>query len=131
MEYRRNTLEEKRGKFHSCLLWKSRAIDALLYSFQNMNTVREELHLFDDPFRMILEVHEEYHQLIEDKVRQEEDDAWFDKLDKNRYLKENPSNHHLERNHTQVDLHQNPPDHNPATHQPKKEPWLKGFKLQI
>ena len=72
MEYRTNTLEERRGKLHSCLLRKSSATDALLYSFQNMNTVREELHLFGDQFKMILEVHEEYHHLIEDKVRQEE-----------------------------------------------------------
>ena len=30
MEYRRSTLEEKRGKLHPHLLWKSSAIDALL-----------------------------------------------------------------------------------------------------
>ena len=48
-----------------------------------MNTVREELRLFDDQFMMILEVHEEYHQLIEDKVKQEEDEVWCDKLDEN------------------------------------------------
>ena len=48
-----------------------------------MNTVREELNLFDDQFSMILEVHKEYHQLIEDKVKQEEDKVWFDKQDKN------------------------------------------------
>ena len=48
-----------------------------------MNTVWEELCLFDYQFRMILEVPEEYHQLIEDKVKQEEDEVWFDKLDEN------------------------------------------------
>ena len=78
MEYRRNTLEERRGKLHSRLLQKSSAMDALLYSFQNMNTVREELCLFDDQFRLILKVHEKYHQFIEDKVKQEEDKVWFD-----------------------------------------------------
>ena len=70
MEYRRNTLEERRGKLHSRLLRKSSAIEAQLYSFQNMNMEREELRLFDDQFRMILEVHEEDHQLIENKVKQ-------------------------------------------------------------
>ena len=73
VENRRNTLEERRGKLYSRLLQKSSAIDALLYSFQNMNTVREELFLFDEQFRMILEIHMVYHQLIEDKVKQEED----------------------------------------------------------
>ena len=73
VENRRNTLEEWRGKLYSRLLQKSSAIDALLYSFQNMNTVREELFLFDEQFRMILEIHMVYHQLIEDKVKQEED----------------------------------------------------------
>ena len=85
MEYRRNTLEERRGKLHSRLLWKSSAIDALLYSFQNVNMVREDLCLFDDQFRMILEFHEEYHQLIEHKVKDEEDEVWFDKPDENMY----------------------------------------------
>ena len=32
---------------------------------------------------MILEVYEECHQLMEDKVKQEEDEIWFDKLDEN------------------------------------------------
>ena len=48
-----------------------------------MNTVREELRLFNDQFRMILEVYKEYHQLIEDKVKQEKDEVRFDKLDEN------------------------------------------------
>ena len=43
--------------------------------------MREELCLFDDQFRMILEAHEENHQLTEDKVKQEKDEVWFDKLD--------------------------------------------------
>ena len=30
---------------------------------------------------MILEVHEKYYQLTEDKVKQEEYEVWFDKLD--------------------------------------------------
>ena len=78
-----NTLEERRGKLHSHLLGKSSAIDALLYSFQNMNTVREALRFFGEQFRIILEVHEQYHQLIEDKVKQEEDEVWFGKLHEN------------------------------------------------
>ena len=53
VEYRKNTLEERGGKLHLHVLRKSSAIDALLYSFQNMNTVREELCLFDEQFRMI------------------------------------------------------------------------------
>ena len=32
---------------------------------------------------MIFEVHERYHQLIEDKVKQEEVETWDNKLDKN------------------------------------------------
>ena len=51
MEYRRNTLEKRRGNLHSLLQRKSSAIEAQLYSFQNMNTEREELRLFDDQFR--------------------------------------------------------------------------------
>ena len=65
---RRDIFEEKSGKPHSHLLQTSSAIDALSCSFQNMNTVREELHLLNDQFKMIFEVHEEYHQLLEDHV---------------------------------------------------------------
>ena len=50
-------------------------------SYQNMNMVREELCLFDEPVRMILEVHKEHHQLIKDKVIQKKDLIWFDTLD--------------------------------------------------
>ena len=39
--------------------------------------------MFDYQFRMIIEAPEEYHQLIEDQVKQEEDEVWFDKLDEN------------------------------------------------
>ena len=81
MKYRRNTLEERGGKLHSRYLRKSSAINAPHYSFQNINTVKEELCLFHDQFRMILEVHEKYYQLTEDKVKQEEYEVWFDKLD--------------------------------------------------
>ena len=103
-----------------------------------MNTVREGLRLFDDQFKMTSEVQEEYYQLIEDKVKQEEDEIWLDKLDENvcnlkhkvrnwlskgkSLLKDNPSDLYLERNHTQVELHQNLASHYLATHQLRKEP---------
>ena len=67
------------------MLRKSSAIDAILYSFQNIETEREELRLFHDQFRLMLEVHEEYHQLLEDTVKQEEDAVSFDELDENLY----------------------------------------------
>ena len=41
IEYRKNPQEEKRGKFYSRLLRKSSAIDAILYSFQNIDTERD------------------------------------------------------------------------------------------
>ena len=64
-----NILNKKRGNLHSRLLKKSSAIDALLCSLDNMNKVRDELHLFDDQFKMVLEVHEECHQLLKHQFR--------------------------------------------------------------
>lgn len=45
-----------------------------------MNTARKEIHQLDIRFRMILEVHDEYHQLLEDRGKQGENDVWFDRL---------------------------------------------------
>ena len=69
MEYGRNIIEEKRSKLYSCLLRKSSAIVPLLYSFHNKKTLIEELHLFNDEFKMLLQVHKEYHQLSDDKFK--------------------------------------------------------------
>ena len=106
---------------------------------RNMNTVREELRLFDDQFRMILEVHKKYHQLIEDKVKQEEDQVWFDKLDENvctfkhkvyNWLKqgeeslverETKRSSFEKKSHSSRSL-SNLTGHNLATHQLRKEP---------
>ena len=62
-----NILNKKRGSLHSRLLKKSSAIDALLCSLDNMKKVRDEL--FDDQFKMVLEVHEECHQLLKHQFR--------------------------------------------------------------
>ena len=48
-----------------------------------MNTVREELCLLDGQVKIILEVHDKYRQFIENKVKQEDNEVWFDKLDGN------------------------------------------------
>lgn len=50
-------------------------IDALLYFLGNMNAIIKKLHLFNDQFKMILETHEEYHQISKYQVRQEEDEV--------------------------------------------------------
>ena len=70
-----NILKKKKDKRHSRLLRKSNMIDALLYFLGNMNSIIKKLHLFNDQFKMILETHEEYHQIFKYQVRQEEDEV--------------------------------------------------------
>lgn len=75
MEYWKYILEEKRGKLHSRPLWKSSTEDALLYSFHNMNNVRKEFQLVDIRFKIILQVHDEYYQALENQAKQGEEEV--------------------------------------------------------
>lgn len=52
-------------------------IDAF-YFLGNMNKIIKKLHLFNDQFKIMLEIHEKYHQIFKYQVRQEEDEVWFD-----------------------------------------------------
>ena len=42
--------------------------------------VEEELNQFNNLFKLLLEVHQEYNSLLDDDNR-ERDDEWFDKID--------------------------------------------------
>ena len=47
LEYRKNTLEKRRIKINSHLLWKNRCTIVFISEY---DTVREKLRLFDDQF---------------------------------------------------------------------------------
>ena len=73
-EYRLSTLENKRAKLVSRLLRKSSEIDDLMYSYQNNITVKEELAQLNDMFKMLLDMHEEFDQIVKEYTR----DIWFE-----------------------------------------------------
>ena len=59
---------------------KCSIIEDLLFSNKNRIAVEEELAQFRDLFKMLLSIHDEYSQVLDDDERPDEDD-WFDDLD--------------------------------------------------
>ena len=62
------------------MMRKCSIIEDLLFSNQNKIAVEEELAQINDLFKMLLSIHEEYSQVLDDDERADEDD-WFDDLD--------------------------------------------------
>ena len=59
---------------------KCSIIEDLLFSSKNRIAVEEELAQFNELFKMLLSIHEEYSQKLDDDKRADEDD-WSDDLD--------------------------------------------------
>ena len=78
--FRLSTLKERREKINAWLQRKNSLIVDLLFPTRNLVAVEEELAQFNDLFKMLLSMHEEYNALLEDEERAVEDD-WFDDLD--------------------------------------------------
>ena len=62
------------------MMRKCSIIKDLLFSNKNRIAVEEELAQFNDLFKIILNIHEEYSQVLDDDKIADEDD-WFDGLD--------------------------------------------------
>ena len=52
-EYQQKMLFDKRKNLHARMTRKSKLIDDLVYSSKNLTTVREEMHQYDDQFKML------------------------------------------------------------------------------
>ena len=78
--YRATLLKERRQKINGSMTRKCSIIEDLLFSNKNRIAVEEELAQFNDLFKMLLSIHEEYSQVLDDDERADEDD-WFDDLD--------------------------------------------------
>ena len=63
-EYQQKILFDKRKNLHARMTRKSKLIDDLMYSSKNLTTVREEMHQYDDQFKMLVETHNEYVKLL-------------------------------------------------------------------
>ena len=55
-------------------------IEDLLFSSKNIIAVEKEMKQFNDLFKMLLDAHQEYYQLLGDDKRGIDDD-WFDDTD--------------------------------------------------
>ena len=77
--YRATLLKERREKISGRMMRKSSIIKDLLLSNKNRIAVEEELAKFNDLFKILLNIHEEYSQVLDDDERAGEDD-WFDDL---------------------------------------------------
>ena len=76
-QYQMSLLESRRSKLVARLTRKSSEIEMLLYSYQNILTVREELAQLSDMFKLAVEIHEEMENLDD----QYTDAVWFDDID--------------------------------------------------
>ena len=80
LAYKKETLRERRRKINGRLIRKYSTIEDLLFSSKNVIAVEEEMKQFNDLFKMLLDAHQEYNQLLGDDERGRDDD-WFDDVD--------------------------------------------------
>ena len=79
LAYKKETLRERR-KINGRLIRKYSTIEDLLFSSKNVIAVEEEMKQFNDIFKMLLDAHQKYNQLLGDNERDRDDD-WFDDVD--------------------------------------------------
>ena len=77
--YSTTLLKERREKINGRMMRKCSIIEDLLLSHKNRIAVEEELAQFKNLFKMLLNIHEEYSEVLDDDERADEDD-WFDDL---------------------------------------------------
>ena len=80
LQYQVEQLQEKRKVVKRRIIRKSSAVDRLLYSSGNVETVREQMLHIDDMFKQLMDVHKEYNSLLPIEA-QEDDEKWFDDID--------------------------------------------------
>lgn len=77
MKYQFSLLDEKRTKLTSRLSRICKCIDSLLYSDKNKVTVREELNVYNDTFKLLCDVHNKMYMLDENY----NEGIWFNDID--------------------------------------------------
>ena len=79
-EYKLSQIKDKRQRLNSRLLRKNGAIEDLFYSSKNKVAVEEELTQFNDILKLVVAVHEECKQYMEEEEINNSDE-WFDEVD--------------------------------------------------
>ena len=77
--HKKKTLRERR-KINGRLIRKYGTTEDLLCSSTNKVAVEEEMNQFNDLLKMLIDVHQDYNQLL-DADDEREDDDWFDEID--------------------------------------------------
>ena len=78
--HKKKTLRERRRKINSRLIRKYGTIEDLHCSSINKVAVEEEMSQFNDLLKMLIDVHHDYNQLLDDDEREKDDDC-FDEID--------------------------------------------------
>ena len=82
--YRATLLKKRRKKIQRRMMRKCSVIEYLFFSNKNRIALEEELAQFIDLCKMLLSIHKECSQVVDDNNRANEDD-WFDDLDNKGY----------------------------------------------
>ena len=80
--YQLDELEKRRSRLNKKMIRKSSAVDDMLYSFNNLESVRDQMQQLDEIFKMMFEVHKEYNSMLQPDA-QETDEKWFDDVEHN------------------------------------------------
>ena len=80
MQYQVEQLQDKSKIAKRRIIRKSSAVDSLLYSSRNVETVREQMLQIDGMFKRLMDMPKEYNSLLPLEA-QEDDKKWFDDID--------------------------------------------------
>ena len=75
LEYKISLSKERREKTYSRLARKFNAVEDLLYSSKNKAAVEEEILQINDLTKLLMSLHDEYHELLGEEDRAESDQS--------------------------------------------------------
>ena len=75
--YQLDELEKKRSRLNKKMIRKSSAVESMLYSFKNLESVRDQMQQLDDIFKMMFEVHQEYNSMLQPDAQEKMRNGWM------------------------------------------------------
>ena len=72
--HKKNTLRERRRNINSRLIRKYGTIEDFLCSSTNKVAVEKEMNQFNDLLKMLIDIHQDYNQLLDGDEREKNDD---------------------------------------------------------
>ena len=80
--YQLDELEKTCSRLNKKMIRKSSAVESMLYSFKNLESVRNQMQQLDDIFKMMFEVFQKYNSVLQPDSQQT-DEEWFDDVEHN------------------------------------------------